>query len=144
MVHIRHVEPADAAQWTALRTALWPEEPNTHAAEVSGFFSEPREGLGLPEAVLVAVVPGDPAGFVGFAELSRRAYAEGCETSPVGFLEGWYVAPAYRRQGVGRALVLAAESWAHLESVDDPPLSARCGGRSNRTGHCPPTGVSRT
>jgi aminoglycoside 6'-N-acetyltransferase I len=49
---------------------------------------------------------------VGFAEVSRRAYAEGCETSPVGFLEGWYVVPARRRQGVGRALVAAAEAWA--------------------------------
>lgn len=56
----------------------------------------------MPEAVLVATEDGDPAqGLVGLAELSRRAYAEGCETSPVGFLEGWYVVPERRRQGVG-------------------------------------------
>ena len=49
---------------------------------------------------------------IGFAEVSRRAYAEGCGTTPVGFLEGWYVEPAHQRQGVGRALVAAAEDWA--------------------------------
>lgn len=65
----------------------------------------------MPEAVLVAAA-GRSQSIVGFAEISRRAYAEGCETSPVGFLEGWYVAPEYRQQGVGRALVAAVEVWA--------------------------------
>ena len=64
------------------------------------------------EAVLVAEQAGETRGLVGFAELSRRLYAEGCETSPVGFLEGWYVAPDYRRRSVGAALVQAAEGWA--------------------------------
>ena len=63
----------------------------------------------MPEAVLVAVEGGR---VVGFAEISRRNYAEGCETSPVGFLEGWYVVPAWRRRGVGRAVVQEAEAWA--------------------------------
>ena len=31
--------------------------------------------------------------------------------SPCGFLEGWYVEPAFRRRGVGRALVAAGEAW---------------------------------
>src|SRR4030095_6737591 len=30
----------------------------------------------------------------------------------VGYIEGWYVYPHCRRQGVGRALVRAAEEWA--------------------------------
>lgn len=117
-MHIRQAEPADAAQWIALRFALWPDEPvSAHAAEVADYFAKPRLGPGvMPEAVLVAVARGKPASsLVGFAELSRRAYAEGCDTSPVGFLEGWYVAPEYRRQGVGRALVLAAEAWARRQ-----------------------------
>ena len=36
-------------------------------------------------------------------------YVNGCTTSPVGFLEGLYVAAAARRQGVARALCDAAE-----------------------------------
>lgn len=112
-IEIRHVEPADAAQWLRLRAALWPEEdPDALAADVTRFFHPAAEGRAAePEAVLVASAGRDPS-LIGFAELSRRPYAEGCDTSPVGFLEGWYVTPAYRRQGVGRALVAAAESWA--------------------------------
>ena len=48
---------------------------------------------------------------VGFAELSLRAYAEGCDSSPVAYLEGWFVSPESRRSGVGRALLAAAEAW---------------------------------
>jgi len=45
---------------------------------------------------------------VGFVEVSLRPYAEGCDTRPVGYLEGGYVAPEWRGQGIGRALVEAA------------------------------------
>jgi aminoglycoside 6'-N-acetyltransferase I len=99
-----------------MRVALWPDDADTaHAAEVARFFARPAsESAGLlPEAALVAAThEGDAEVLVGFAELSRRPYAEGCVSSPVGFLEGWYVVPQYRRQGVGRALVRAAEAWA--------------------------------
>ncbi|HEU5305038.1 MAG TPA: aminoglycoside 6'-N-acetyltransferase [Gemmatimonadales bacterium] len=114
MIRIRRVKPRDAAQWTALRAALWPDEGDSvHAAEVERFLSHPAPEAGaMPEAVFVAEDPADPSALRGFAEVSRRAYAEGCDTSPVGFLEGWYVVPEFRRQGVGRALVGAAEAWA--------------------------------
>jgi RimJ/RimL family protein N-acetyltransferase len=113
-VRIRPAGIADVEAWSAMRAALWPEaSPAEHLAEARRFFAEPREGPGtMPEAVLVAETSGPGPRLVGFAEVSRRLYAEGCETSPVGFLEGWYVAPEARRRGVGRALVAAAERWA--------------------------------
>ena len=110
---IRHATEADVEAWAAMRLALWPDDgPETHLREARRFFAEARRGPGaMPEAVLLAE-DADGA-LTGFAEVSRRLYAEGCETSPVGFLEGWYVAPEHRRSGVGRALVTAAEVWAH-------------------------------
>jgi aminoglycoside 6'-N-acetyltransferase I len=48
----------------------------------------------------------------GFVEVGTRPYADGCETSPVGYVEAWYVDPDVRRTGVGRALLAAAEAWA--------------------------------
>jgi aminoglycoside 6'-N-acetyltransferase I len=42
----------------------------------------------------------------------RRDYVNGCETSPVAFLEGIYVPPDRRRGGAGRALIARAEQWA--------------------------------
>lgn len=107
-ISVRPAEPSDAPRWIALRTALWPtSDPNEHAAEAAAFFAGT---LGEPEAVLLAVGPDDA--IVGFAEVSRRPYADGCPTSPVGYLEGWYVEPKVRHQGVGRALLEAVEQWA--------------------------------
>lgn len=60
-------------------------------------------------AVLLALDAGQRA--LGMAELSIRPFAEGCRSTRVAYLEGWYVVPAARHQGVGRALVAAAEAW---------------------------------
>ena len=47
----------------------------------------------------------------GFISFSLRPWAEGCDSSPVPYVEGWWVAPERRRAGVGRALVTAVERW---------------------------------
>ncbi len=36
----------------------------------------------------------------------------GCETSPVAFLEGLWVEAPYRRRGIARLLIAAGEDWA--------------------------------
>jgi aminoglycoside 6'-N-acetyltransferase I len=105
------VRPAgkdDAASWLRLRRALWPETPDTeHRDEIERFFAGtfPRE----PWWVLLAVDAEGRA--LGLAEVSIRPYAEGCSTSRVAYLEGWFVSPQARRRSVGRALVRAAEKW---------------------------------
>lgn len=51
--------------------------------------------------------------YIGFAQCQlRRDYVEGTETSPVGYLEGFYVMDEYRHRGYGRMLVRACENWA--------------------------------
>lgn len=108
MTTIRHVQQIDGASWLSLRHSLWPHASvSEHRIDIERFLAgEARE----PQAVLVAE---DQNGqLVGFAELSIRSYAEGCSTDQVAFLEGWYVAPSFRRRGIARALVTAAEQWA--------------------------------
>ncbi|HHE5178065.1 TPA: aminoglycoside N-acetyltransferase AAC(6')-Il, partial [Escherichia coli] len=78
-----------------------------HQSEIAEFLSGK---VARPAAVLIAVAPDGEA--LGFAELSIRPYAEECYSGNVAFLEGWYVVPSARRQGVGVALVKAAEHWA--------------------------------
>ena len=98
-----------------MREALWPEEGRSpHSHEVEQFFAGSRR---MPFEVLIAEDGEGRA--VGFAELSIRAYAEGCETDRVAFLEGWYVEPEYRGRGAGRALVEAAEAWATAQGCTE-------------------------
>jgi aminoglycoside 6'-N-acetyltransferase I len=51
--------------------------------------------------------------------LSLRPYVDGCDSSPVPFIEGWYVAPEARRTGVGGTLVRAAEAWAIAQGYSE-------------------------
>jgi len=98
-----------------MRRALWPEdEGDSHAREIDKFFAG---GLNMPLEVLLAF--DEKRNAVGFAELSIRPYAEDCETDRVAYLEGWYVEPHARRQGVGRALVVAAERWAKAQGCTE-------------------------
>lgn len=106
-MHIRTYQPADLDEWLRMRRALWPEIAAVDEAR------DAAEWLARPDAVVI-VAARQPAGtgLAGFAELASRPYADGCDTSPVAFLEGWYVDPDARRRGVGTALVRAGEAWA--------------------------------
>lgn len=101
---IRKALPADSAALAMLASRMW-----SHTAEeLQGEF----EALtASDEAACFLASDGEHA--IGFAQCQlRHDYVEGCETSPVGFLEGVYVDDAYRRGGVARALLSACEDWA--------------------------------
>lgn len=105
-VRILRAGPEDAADWTAMRTALWPDGgAGEHADEIARLIVDPGETLNL-------VARGDDGAPLGFAEASlRHDYVEGCETTPVAFLEGIFVWPEARGKGVARALVSGVEDW---------------------------------
>ena len=103
---IRPVGPADAPSWQRMREALWPDESGDHAREIASYFSGRRTN---PAEVLIACLGSGAA--IGFVELSIRAYAEGCTTDRVAFVEGWFVDAAHRGQGIGASLIAAAEEW---------------------------------
>ncbi len=104
-MEIRRALPADRAEWLRMRSALWPDcPPHEHKAEMAEYFT------GAQVAVFVAVRP--EGGLGGFLEAGLRPYADGCDTKPVGYIEGWYVDADLRLQGIGAQLVRAAEGWA--------------------------------
>ncbi|MDH3592805.1 MAG: GNAT family N-acetyltransferase [Planctomycetota bacterium] len=113
----------DRAALLALRAALWPETPAAdHAREI--------------DEVTTFVAEADDGTLLGFAEASlRRDPVPGCTTSPVGYLEGWYVAPASRRAGVGRALVAAVERWAAANGCTEMASDALVDNDLGRAAH---------
>lgn len=105
---IRQATMADAPSWAELRATLWREQAaGEHRAEIDALLA-----AGAPDAAAFVAV--DPAGRIaGFAEAAlRRDYVNGCETSPVAFLEGIFVRPADRKAGIARRLLEAVQAWA--------------------------------
>jgi aminoglycoside 6'-N-acetyltransferase I len=103
---IRHVNQSDQAEWLRLRLVLWPHaSAEEHRAEMA-------EQLADEKLFAVFVAERGDGQLGGLLEASLRRYADGCNTSPVGYLEGWFVDDDVRRQGVGGRLVKAAEKWA--------------------------------
>ena len=108
-IQVRQVEPRDQGEHLRLRRALWASEP------VAVHLNEMEELLGGPQPGAAFLAVGARGCGVGLLEASVRYYADGCSSRHVGYIEGWYVERAYRRQGVGVALVRAAEAWARSQ-----------------------------
>jgi len=124
---IRSATQTDRDSWERMRQALWPSPARGHAGEIDRYFAgKLRERL----EVLIAFHERGEA--IGFIELSIRAYAEGCVSDRVAFVEGWYVEPDIRRKGVGTALIQAAENWARSQGCMELGSSHRIGESSKR------------
>ncbi len=109
-MNIRPLQTPDLPAYRPLRVALWPDSAGDFELEVFEILNADH---------LASFVAEQDGTLVGFAEVSLRAYAEGCESSPVGYLEGWYVAPTHRKTGIGRRLVEAAEDWARAKGCTE-------------------------
>jgi aminoglycoside 6'-N-acetyltransferase I len=105
-MHVRPYQPSDWQEWLRMSRALFPGQ------SVEEDEADLRALLARADAAVFVVErsPGGP--LAGYVEVGSRPYADGCTTSPVGYIEAWYVDPDVRRGGYGRALLAAAEAWA--------------------------------
>jgi aminoglycoside 6'-N-acetyltransferase I len=103
---VRRLEEKDFPEWFRLRKSLWDEaDEDEHREEMLDIFEH-------TDTQLVLVGETENGRLVGFLEASIRPFVEDCVTDHVGYLEGWFVEPEFRRFGVGRELVRGAENWA--------------------------------
>lgn len=113
---IRKATTADSLALAELACYMWGGFPDEREPEFAALTAS-------PEAACFLALDGDKA--VGFAQCQlRHDYVEGCNTSPVGFLEGVYVDDDHRRSGVARALLSACEDWA--KSVGCTEFASDC------------------
>src|SRR6188508_2768675 len=117
--------------WLEMRVALWPDAT---ADEHRGYMAI---CLAQPERYLQLMIYDAKRQPIGFIEGSIRSdYVNGTESSPVGFVEGVYVVPAMRRQGVARLLYDAIGDWAKArgcrELASDALLENEASQRAHR------------
>ena len=102
-ITIRRVTQNDKTEWFHMRKGIWPEAPD----EYLDFDMD--DILASDNDLVIFACDGDSP--IGLTEARIREYGEGCETSPVGYLEGWYVQDDYRGRGIVGIMTQAAENW---------------------------------
>lgn len=111
-ITIRRATPADKPEWLRMRLALWPHHTADELSpDMEKMLADPMQPVFVAECL--------DGKLGGFLEAGTRPYADGCETSPVGYIEGWYVDEDLRGQGIGQALVKTAEEWARLQGLTE-------------------------
>lgn len=125
---IRRATAEDQAGWLSMRHRLWPEAPLDYLSlDLESKLADPD--------YLVLIALNEAGGPVGFVEASLREEAEGCETSPVGYVEAWYVDEPVRGQKLGRDLVQAAEGWARERGCTEMASDTWLGNESSIQAH---------
>ncbi|MBL7813954.1 MAG: GNAT family N-acetyltransferase [Saprospiraceae bacterium] len=114
MFKIRKIQPDDCLEWHALRLQLWAEDEDE-----SDLLENTFEYFKNPKKQQVFIAENKEGNLIGFIEANIREYAEGCDTDNVGFIEGWFVLPDYRRQNIGKKLVETAENWAKQQGCTE-------------------------
>jgi aminoglycoside 6'-N-acetyltransferase I len=113
---VRPLRDADRAQVLRWKSELW------------GSADESPDEL-------VWVWESDTGDLGGFVSASIRPWAEGCVSTPVPYVEGWYVAEFLRGGGVGRALMASVEEWARAQGFAELGSDAELGNQVSLAAH---------
>lgn len=97
-IHIEMMAP--------LIVQLWPDNTRDDAIEIIKEYLHGEE-----TGVFIHLVDNKCVG-VALCSL-RHDYVEGCESSPVGYLEGIVVDEQYRKRGIAKMLCGECEQWAN-------------------------------
>ena len=109
---ICQMQASDIDALVDLALALWPDHSREEMAE---------ELAPLLSAADAAVFGWREEGrWEAFAQCQlRHDYVEGCETSPVGYLEGIFVREPLRGKGVAKALLNRCQDWARSQGCTE-------------------------
>ena len=127
---IERCSSLDQPGWLDFRLALWPD---ADADDHRGYMAI---SLAQPERFLQLMIYDHTHTPIGFIEGSIRGdYVNGTESSPVGFVEGVFVVPAWRRRGVARQLYAAIADWARARGCRELASDALIDNEASQRAH---------
>jgi len=128
-IFIRRVVVQDIEQWLSMRLSLWPDtDEHLHRKEIAMMLANSDRNCVFVCEDLQGVL-------IGFSEVSLREWAEGCLSSPVGYLEGWFVKKTKRKKGAGAKLLSAAEDWARSHGCSEMASDTNLGNTDSEAAH---------
>ena len=127
-IGLRQATPQDTDTVTDLALLLWPGHGREALRrEMEAFCT--REDA----AAFLASADGVPVGFAVCA--LRREYVAGAKQSPAGYLEGIFVAAAFRRRGAAAGLLRCCEAWAKEKGCAEFASDCELGNEESRLFH---------
>ena len=109
---IINAAPGHIAYWLEMTNALWPDAGE--AVMEKEFFTLLSSA---DDKIFFVQCDDEMSGFI-HATL-RNDYVEGTNSSPVGYVEGIYVKENYRKKGLARLLIKAAEEWCKEKNITE-------------------------
>ncbi len=128
-MQIDRCSPEDFGAWLPLRLQLWPDQTGDENRAEALAVMESEDSAGF-------IAKADDGDALGFAEVALRYdHVNGCGRPPVAFLEGIYVVPDRRGEGIALALVKAVESWAAVKGVTELASDVLLGNEPSQAMH---------
>jgi len=110
-ITVRKITREDKAEWLRMRKGIWPEAPDEYLDyDMEDVLSSDQS------IVFFAMDEGAP---IGMIEVRLRESAECCFSTPVGYIEAWFVDEKLRGKGVAGILTNAAENWARAQGCKE-------------------------
>ena len=125
-MEIRALDKSDIEAWINMRQRLWADHDREELVGETVDWVLGRLGVFVAETA---------EGLIGFAEVTMHDHADGCSTSPVGYLEGWWVESDHRRRGAGAALLAGSEQWARDHGATEFASDAHADNKASRAAH---------
>lgn len=93
-------------EWVLMGLELWPAHKRIDLEKELKINLKSRKS----KTILIKNENGE---YLGFINLTLRTdYVQGAKSTPVAYVEGIFIKPKYRKQGIAKILIKEAERWA--------------------------------